>query len=139
VVEDQGNTTHEGESTYVGPDSNILCRMCLKLGVSVVAAWHTWLPTGERNNETDKQVELILISCAISCAKNCRYLLACTVTDLPCPSPKQTGSNKIVALKRCAHDFMGQQRTDDDAGLSYLESVDIYEYDTLAIGRMIAQ
>jgi hypothetical protein len=25
------------------------------------------------------------------------------------------------------------------AGLSYLESVDAYEYDTLAIGRMIVQ
>jgi hypothetical protein len=34
---------------------------------------------------------------------------------------------------------MGQQRTDDNAGLSYLESVDAYEYDTLAIGRLIAQ
>jgi hypothetical protein len=50
--------------------------MCSKLGVPVVAARCTWLPTGERNNETDKQVELTLISCAISCAKDCLYLLA---------------------------------------------------------------
>jgi hypothetical protein len=34
---------------------------------------------------------------------------------------------------------MGQQMTSDDAGLSYLESVDAYEYDTLAIRRMIVQ
>jgi hypothetical protein len=33
---------------------------------------------------------------------------------------------------------MGQRRTDDDAGLSYLESVDNYKYDMLAIRRMIA-
>jgi hypothetical protein len=32
-----------------------------------------------------------------------------------------------------------QQKTDDDAGLSYLESAEAYKYDTLAIGRMIAQ
>jgi hypothetical protein len=32
-----------------------------------------------------------------------------------------------------------QQKTDDDAELSYLESAEAYEYDTLAIGRMIAQ
>jgi hypothetical protein len=57
----------------------------------------------------------------------------------PCPSPKQAGSDKVVALKRCAPDFMGQCRTDDNAGLSYLESADNYKYDTLAIGRMIAQ
>jgi hypothetical protein len=59
------------------------------------------------------------------------------VTISPCPSPKQAGSDKIAALKRRACDFMGQPRTDDNAGLSYLESVDTYEYDTLAIGRMI--
>jgi hypothetical protein len=34
---------------------------------------------------------------------------------------------------------MGQQRSDDDAGLSYLESADKYKYDMLAIGRMIVQ
>jgi hypothetical protein len=32
-----------------------------------------------------------------------------------------------------------QQKTDDDAGLSYLESTEAYKYDTLAIGHMIAQ
>jgi hypothetical protein len=32
-----------------------------------------------------------------------------------------------------------KQKTDDDEGLSYLESAEAYEYDTLAIGRMIAQ
>jgi hypothetical protein len=58
---------------------------------------------------------------------------------LLCPSPKQADSDKVVALKRHTCDFMGQQRTDDNAGLSYLESVDNYKYDTLAIGRMIAQ
>jgi hypothetical protein len=68
------------------------------------------------------------------------------VTILPCPSSKQAVDGSIAALKRHAHDFMGQPRTsgeqqkteDDDAGLSYLESTEKYEYDTLAIGRMIA-
>jgi hypothetical protein len=32
-----------------------------------------------------------------------------------------------------------QQKTDDDTGLSYLESAEAYKYDTLAIGQMIAQ
>jgi hypothetical protein len=40
-------------------------------------------------------------------------------------------------LKRRARDFMGQRRTDDDD--SYLMHVDTYEYDTLAIARMIVQ
>jgi hypothetical protein len=57
----------------------------------------------------------------------------------PCPPPKQTGNDKITALKRHACDFMGQQRTNDNAGLSYLESAEAYNYDTLAIGRLIAQ
>jgi hypothetical protein len=61
------------------------------------------------------------------------------VTISPCPSPKQTSKDKIAALKRRAYDFMGQHRTDDDAGLSYLESVDAYEYNMLAIGRLIMQ
>jgi hypothetical protein len=61
------------------------------------------------------------------------------VTILPCPSPKQARGNKVAALKRHPHDFMGQQRSDDDAGLSYLESADKYKYDMLAIGRMIVQ
>jgi hypothetical protein len=47
--------------------------------------------------------------------------------------------DKIAALKRCARDFADQQMTSDDAGLSYLESMDAYEYDSLAIGRLIAQ
>jgi hypothetical protein len=35
----------------------------------------------------------------------------------------------------------GDQQTthDDDTGLSYLENAEKYEYDTLVIGRMIAQ
>jgi hypothetical protein len=35
----------------------------------------------------------------------------------------------------------GDQQTtrDDNAGLSYLENADKYEYDTLVIGRMIAR
>jgi hypothetical protein len=49
----------------------------------------------------------------------------------PCPLRKQTNEDKIAALKRHACNFMGQQRTDDDAELSYLESMDNYEYDTL--------
>jgi hypothetical protein len=61
------------------------------------------------------------------------------VTISPCPSPKQAGSDKIAALKRCAHDFMGQPWSSDNAGLSYLESMEAYDYDTLAIGRLIAQ
>jgi hypothetical protein len=69
------------------------------------------------------------------------------VTNLPCPSSKQAVNGSIVALKRRAHDFMGQQRSDgdqqmthdDDAGLSYLESVDKYKYNTLAVGWMIVQ
>jgi hypothetical protein len=62
-----------------------------------------------------------------------------TVTIPPCPSRKQTGTDKIAALKRRARDFMGQQRSsDDDVQTSYLESVDNYKYDTLAIARLIA-
>jgi hypothetical protein len=64
----------------------------------------------------------------------------------PCPSSKQAVNGSVAALKRRTRDFMGQprsssdqQKTDDDAGLSYLESTDAYEYDTLAIGRMIVQ
>jgi hypothetical protein len=64
----------------------------------------------------------------------------------PCPSSKQAVNGSIMALKRRARDFMGQpqssgeqQKTDDDAGLSYLESAEAYKYNTLAVGRMIAQ
>jgi hypothetical protein len=32
-----------------------------------------------------------------------------------------------------------QQKTDDNAGLSYLESAEAYEYDTLTIGYMITK
>jgi hypothetical protein len=60
------------------------------------------------------------------------------VTIPPCPSCKQTDTNKINALKRRTHDFMGQQRSsDDDVQISYLESADTYKYDTLAISRLI--
>jgi hypothetical protein len=64
----------------------------------------------------------------------------------PCPSSKQAVDGSVAALKRHTRDFMGQlqssgdqQKTDDDAELSYLESAETYKYDTLAIGRMIAQ
>jgi hypothetical protein len=59
--------------------------------------------------------------------------------NLPCPPSNKAEDGSIAALKRRAHDFMGRHRTDDDAGLSYLESADAYKYDTLAIGRLIAQ
>jgi hypothetical protein len=69
------------------------------------------------------------------------------VTNLPCPSSKQAVDGSVAALKRRTHDFMGQPRSsgdqqkteDDDTGLSYLENVDKYEYDMLAIGKMITQ
>jgi hypothetical protein len=61
------------------------------------------------------------------------------VTDLPEPSSVQAKDGSIAALKRCTHDFTHTQMTNDDAGLSYLESADTYEYDMLAIRRMIAQ
>jgi hypothetical protein len=47
--------------------------------------------------------------------------------------------DKILALKRCTQEFGDQQMTSDDAGPSYLENTDTYEYDTLAVGRMIVQ
>jgi hypothetical protein len=57
----------------------------------------------------------------------------------PCPSSKQANNRSIAALKRCAHDFRDQQVTcGDGAGISYLESADNYEYNTLAIGKVIA-
>jgi hypothetical protein len=60
------------------------------------------------------------------------------VTILPCPSRKQKDADKINALKRHTHDFMGQSRSsDDDVQTSYLESADSYKYDTLAIARLI--
>jgi hypothetical protein len=60
------------------------------------------------------------------------------VTNPPCPSSKQVNDSSVAALKRHACDFGDQQTTgDDDAGISYLESMDNYEYDMLAIGRMI--
>jgi hypothetical protein len=61
------------------------------------------------------------------------------VMNLPCPSSKQANNRSTAALKRHACDFGDQQTTgNDNAGLSYLESVDNYKYDMLAIGRMIA-
>jgi hypothetical protein len=67
------------------------------------------------------------------------------VTNPPCPSSKQAVDRSIVALKRHARDLMGQPRSSgdqmisDNAGASYLEEADMYKYDMLAIGRMIAQ
>jgi hypothetical protein len=69
------------------------------------------------------------------------------VMNLPCPSSKQAVDGSVAALKRCAYDFMGQPRSsgdqqmtcDDDAGPSYLENADKYEYDMLAISRMITR
>jgi uncharacterized protein YggE len=61
------------------------------------------------------------------------------VTDLPGPPSVQTTHKKINALKRRARDFMSQQRSsDDDVQTSYLESMDNYKYNTLAIARLIA-
>jgi hypothetical protein len=69
-----------------------------------------------------------------------------TVMIQPCPSSKQAVDGSITALKRRTCDFMGQprtsgeqQKTDDDAGLSYLESAEAYEYNTLAVGWMITR
>jgi hypothetical protein len=67
--------------------------------------------------------------------------------NLPCPSSKQAVDGSVAALKRRAHDFMGQPRSsgnqqtthDDDAEPSYLENADKYKYDTLAISRMITR
>jgi hypothetical protein len=61
------------------------------------------------------------------------------VTNLPCPSMEQAENDKHMDLKRCVWHYADQQLMDGDAGLSYLESADIYKYNTLAIGRMIAQ
>jgi hypothetical protein len=61
------------------------------------------------------------------------------VTDPLCPSLEQAEDGSVAALKRCAHDFADQQMTSDKAGLSYLESVDINNYDSLAIRRLIVQ
>jgi hypothetical protein len=60
--------------------------------------------------------------------------------NLPCPSCKQTDIDKIAALKRHTCDFMGQKRSSDDhVQSSYLESADIYKYNTLAVARLIAR
>jgi hypothetical protein len=61
------------------------------------------------------------------------------VMNPPCSSHKQTDAEKINALKRHAHDFMSQRSSDNDVQTSYLESADTYEYDTLAIARLIAR
>jgi hypothetical protein len=68
-----------------------------------------------------------------------RYYKYQYVTIPPCPPSNIAENGSIAALKRHAHDFVHQQATRDDAGLSYLESADTYEYDTLAIRRMIVQ
>jgi hypothetical protein len=68
------------------------------------------------------------------------YTVPGGVTIQPCPSCKQTNADKINALKRRTRDFMGQPRSsDDDVQTSYLESTDNYEYDMLAIARLIAR
>jgi hypothetical protein len=62
----------------------------------------------------------------------------CTfVTDPLCPLSNQAEDRSVVALKRCAIDFVHQQTTCDDRHLSYLKSADAYKYDTLAIRRMV--
>jgi hypothetical protein len=61
------------------------------------------------------------------------------VMNPPCPSREQTNNDKVASLKRRTCDFMGQPRQDDQARSSYLESADTYEYDTLAIARLIVQ
>jgi hypothetical protein len=55
------------------------------------------------------------------------------------PLIKQANNGSVQALKRCSREFSDQQMTSDDAGPSYLENADKYEYDTLAIGRLIAR
>jgi hypothetical protein len=61
------------------------------------------------------------------------------VTNPPCPSSKQAVNGSKAALKRRTCTFGDQQTTGDNAGLSYLENADKYEYDMLAIRRMIVQ
>jgi hypothetical protein len=66
------------------------------------------------------------------------------VTDLPCPSSNTEVDKSIAALKRCAWDFARHQTTHDhgyghNGQVSYLESMDAYKFNMLAIGRMIAQ
>jgi hypothetical protein len=63
-----------------------------------------------------------------------------TVTNPLCPPSNQAEDGSIAALQRHARDFAHQQMTrDSESGISYLESADSYEYDMLAIRRMIAQ
>jgi hypothetical protein len=61
------------------------------------------------------------------------------VMNRPWPSCKQTKEDKIAALKRHTRDFTDQRRTNDDTGLTYLESTEDYKYNTLAVGRMVVQ
>jgi hypothetical protein len=55
----------------------------------------------------------------------------------PCPPSNIAENGSIATLKRRAHDFAHQHMTCDDGQISYLESADNYEHDTLAIRRMI--
>jgi hypothetical protein len=78
------------------------------------------------------------LACVFYC---CLFLNLHTliVMDPLCHPSNIAEDGSIAALKRRAHDFMHQQTTCDNAGLSYLESADDYEYNMLAIGRMIVQ
>jgi hypothetical protein len=61
-----------------------------------------------------------------------------SVMNPPCPSLKWVNDGRSAALKRCACDFKDQQTTlGDDSRMSYLESVETDNYNTLAIGRII--
>jgi hypothetical protein len=62
----------------------------------------------------------------------------CHGSAMPPPSI-EAENGSIAALKRHTHDFAHQQMTCDNRQISYLESMDTYEYDTLAISRMIVQ
>jgi hypothetical protein len=61
------------------------------------------------------------------------------VMNLPCPSSNEAEDGSIAALKRRAHDFAHQQTTCDDGQISYLESVEAHDYNTLMIVQMLAR
>jgi hypothetical protein len=66
-------------------------------------------------------------------------LVSTDVTNPLCPPSIKAEDGSIAALKRHAHDFTCQQMTHDDGWISYLESVEAHEYDTLMIVKMLAR
>jgi hypothetical protein len=83
----------------------------------------------------------ILSTMQVPCSSNKNQQIWWTdVTDPLCPSPEQAENDQVADLKRRTWHYADQRLTSDDtAGLSYLESADAYEYNTLAIGRLIVQ